>query len=138
MMLDTDNRQQAAKLLLDFYKGRITNDEMVDRWPRDTRDEGLRAVFWGVWGLYDDLHEHYFEATNRNSYRVAKHVHYCLTFLSSDLEYEWRGIALVGLPSWLMEMFNRERRRVNRTGDKVVWPFYRKDDYKRALARVRN
>ena len=82
----------------------------------------------GAWFLYDDLHEHYIEKCDRQSYRVAKYAHCMLTFLNSDLEYEWAGF-----PFWrlgrILELFNRQRRSINRSGDVSVWPFYRKTDY---------
>lgn len=135
-MVLVEKRRTAAQLLLDFYKGRVTNDQLADGWPNDTHDPALRSVADGAWFLYDDLHEHFLGRREQQSYRVAKYVHLMLTFLSSELEYEWAGF-----PLWtherFLELFNRQRRSMNQSGDASVWPFYRKADYVKAHAETR-
>jgi len=133
----SEARRRASQLLLDFYKGRITNDQMVDDWPPDSGDEVLKATFWAIWGLYDDLHEHYIDADVKHSFRVAKHVHKCLLFLKSDMPYEWSGIGPGTVFSRVLELFNDRRARVNSAGELRAWPFYRYEDYRRLRRELR-
>jgi hypothetical protein len=46
-MVAPEERRKAAQLLLDFYKGRITNYQMVDNWPREKGDPALEEIFGG-------------------------------------------------------------------------------------------
>ncbi|HTR22814.1 MAG TPA: hypothetical protein VMI10_02450 [Terriglobales bacterium] len=132
-MIATEKRRKAAQLLLDFYKGRITNDQMDDAWPRDAEDPALSRVFWAKWHLYSDLREEYIKPRLRKKYVTAKAVHCCLVFLKSGLEYEWIGFGRSKDPvSRILELFDSHRRVINRAGDQSVWPFYRKADYKYA------
>jgi hypothetical protein len=133
MMVATEKRRKAAQLLLDFYKGQITNDQMDNAWPRDADDPALSKVFWAKWGLYSDLREEYIGPKLRRNYLVAKAVHRCLVFLSSNLEYEWYGWPYPG--TWadrVLRLFNSQRRQMYEAGNESVWPFYRKADYRRA------
>jgi hypothetical protein len=61
MMVAIEKRGKAAQLLLDFYKSRITNDQMNDAWPRDKEDAGLNQIRWAAWGLYSDLREEHIQ-----------------------------------------------------------------------------
>ena len=132
-MVATEKRRKAAQLLLDFYKGRITNDQMDDAWPREAEDPALSKVFWAKWGFYSDLREEYVEPKLRRDYSAAKAIHRCLVFLKSGLEYEWVGFGLSeGLVPRIFELLDEHRRDINRAGDQSVWPFYRKQDYKQA------
>jgi len=135
-MVSIETRRTAAELLVDFYKGRLTNDQFDDSFPYDKSDPAVSNIRHGAWLLYDDMHEHYLEQPERQSYKVAKYVHRMLTFLKSELEYEW-----VGFTFWrvepILELFNRQRRSINRSGDVSVWPFYRKADYLKARVNMR-
>jgi hypothetical protein len=132
-MVAIEKRRKAAQLLLDFYNGGITNDQMEDAWPRDARDPILCRVFWTSWGLYSDLREEYIDPKLRRRYPTAKAIHRCLVFLKSGLEYEWVGFGLSKGPvPRLLELLDEHRRKINRAGDQSVWPFYRKEDYRRA------
>ncbi|MGZ4819295.1 MAG: hypothetical protein ACXVZJ_11755, partial [Terriglobales bacterium] len=124
--------------LLDFYKGRITNDQMDDAWPHVADDPALSKVFWAKWGLYSDLREEYIDPKLRRNYATAKAIHRCLMFLNSELEYQWVGTLETGPIAWLLERFNRRRCEINEAGDDSVWPFYRKEDYKRAWKQLHN
>ncbi len=133
MMAAIEKRRKAAQLLLDFYKGRITNDQMDDAWPRDAEDPALSKLFWFKWGMYSDLREEYIKTELRRNYLTAKAIHRCLVFLNSELEYEWVGFGLSrGLVPRILELFDKHRREINRAGDQSVWPFYRKEDYTQA------
>ena len=127
-MVSVETRRKAAQLLLDFYDGRLTNHQLEDSWPSAETDPALLAIYKGAWFLYSDLHPHYLSAEERRSYRIAKYVHRMLTFLRSQLEYQWKGF-----PLWrherLLELFDSQRRKANRSGDTSVWPFYSKTDY---------
>jgi hypothetical protein len=136
MMVATVKRRRAAQLLLDFYRGRITNDQMDDAWPRDAEDPALSKVFWTKWGLYSDLREEYAKPKLGRDYSAAKAIHRCLVFLNSGLEYEWVGFGLSEGPvPRILELLDKHRREINHAGDQSVWPFYRKEDYKRAWKR---
>ncbi len=138
-MVANEERRKAAQLLLDFYKGLITNDQMDDAWPRVAEDPALANVFWAKWGLYSDLREEYIRPKLRRDYATAKAIHRCLMFLHSGLEYEWVGFGLCqGLVPRFLELLDKHRRDVNHAGDQSVWPFYRKDDYKHAWKQSRN
>jgi hypothetical protein len=139
MMVATEKRRKAAQLLLDFYKGRITNDQMDDAWPRDPADRGLTEVFWAKWGLYSDLREEYIRPKLRKNYATAKAIHRCLIFLKSGLDYEWYGWPAPG--TWadrVLRLVSRRRRAAHLAGAELVWPFYRKEDYKRAWKQSRS
>jgi hypothetical protein len=127
-MVSAENRQLAAQLLLDFYKGRLTNDELANRWPDPEDDAALRYIDFAVWGIYDDLNEHYFDEKSRRDYRTAKYIHRILCFLNSRFEYEWIGFPLSSLER-VLEWFSTNRRMRNSGGDVRVWPFYRRADY---------
>jgi len=132
-MVALEKRRQAAQLLLDFYKGRITNDQMEDAWPSDKDDAVLRKIQWAAWGLYSDLREESIAPKLRKRYITAKGIHRCLVFLKSGFEYEWVGFGLSkGLVPRMLDLFDKHRREINRAVDQSVWPFYRQRDYTQA------
>jgi hypothetical protein len=139
MMVATEKRRKAAQLLLNFYKGRITNDQIDDAWPRVPEDRGLTQVFWAKWGLYSDLREEYISPKLRRDYTTAKPTNRCLIFLKSGLEYEWYGWPAPG--TWLdrlVRLISGRRHQMYQAGTESVWPFYRKEDYKRAWKQSRS
>ncbi|HVP44878.1 MAG TPA: hypothetical protein VMS96_15745 [Terriglobales bacterium] len=126
-----EKRRKAAQLLLDFYKGRITNNEFEENWPIEKHDPVLSELLPPVWMLYSDYREHRIDPALRKDYRLAKEFHRYLKFLSSTLEYEWIGVPGTWV-SKVAEVFDTRRRQTNSSGDIEVWPFYRKEDYRHA------
>src|SRR5665213_2403008 len=150
-MIDRGARARAADLIRYFRDGRLTNDELVEKWPSRSSDRVIEAMNNMLWNYYDDLKEHaltgkyaLLDDGRANLTRYAQ-------FLDSDLPYEWPQVRFdrVGTPAWpfvvigailtlglVLPVYFWHRRRIGefeadlrRTGEFDLWPFIRKCDF---------
>src|SRR3954463_6203619 len=92
-MVDIQARREGARLLAEFFDGKITNDEYNDAFPSGSADTGLNVVYRRIWGYYSDLHSHYLEQHELFEYDNALFQR-CIDFLNTDLEYKGPPIGM--------------------------------------------
>lgn len=129
-MIDTTNRARFAEGLRHLASGTITNDEFED-WPYQTsKDAAITEIYTlAAWPLYDDLKEHRLTDEHALTEGMKLDLARCILFLRSDFEYEWPR--RTGIRSVLRRFhFGDPWRKCG--GDKSVWPFFRKSDYRLA------
>ena len=139
-MIERDKRDIAASALRDLLSATITNYEFERRYPRSRVDPAIDAIFTSVWFCYSDTTEHSLSSDVRmKNLDIAER---CVTFLGSDLEFEWPQpkislwFGFLRLLGAARAMKDREERRMSR-GDKEWWPFLSRHDYEREADRSR-
>jgi hypothetical protein len=98
-MVDRIARDRYSELIRHFCAGLMSNVEYDDRAAvirRSTRDPGVEAVFWAIWGLYDDLRTHRLTGRWRLTRTTRREVARCLLFLQSNDEYLWPSVRWYG------------------------------------------
>jgi hypothetical protein len=137
-MIDRPKRDRLAEALRHLLSGRIDNlafDELDC--PGDitvSDDRAIFEAFSSVWPCYDDSRSHPLQLTDGQRLDVKRFI----LFLHSDSEYEWprKGFGIV---EYLRRVISRIAGYrfgwwpVKSDGDMAVWPFFRPDDYDRAL-----
>jgi hypothetical protein len=99
--------------------GNITNSE----------DRALFEIFYAVWPHYDDFRSHPLELTDSQRLDFTR----CILFLHSDAEFEWPQKSS-GIVHFIRRVVGQMTNRPTRPlGDIAVWPFFRREDYDRAL-----
>jgi hypothetical protein len=101
---------------------------------QESRQMKRREVFYSVWLCYDDFHSHPLLLTDGEQLDFKR----CILFLHSDNEFDWpskRSRVVDYLRRVADDLTGRrfKLRRVKPEGDKAVWPFFRREDYDRAL-----
>lgn len=120
---DRAARATAARLLRAYVAGEITNDDMVDGWPRQVHDEAIDGIFNVVWYTYSDLQTHKFEGATPELRALFERA---AQFLDADRPYPWPKISwlvrLASLPTFgLLERL--VYRRVLRAVNEDYWPY---------------
>ncbi len=129
-MIDRPTRNLATALVQRFAAGEITNDALIDGWPR-SEDPAIPEIEYHLTSIAEDMIEYRLDS------RVADPALRALLervgeFLRSDRPYEWprvseRGLDLLGafIPglSWILGL--RRIRKFRRAGDVPAWPFLR-------------
>jgi len=142
-MIHRDSRDRLAESLRRYVSGRITNDDLDDV-EVDWRDRGAVAVKEMAWQLYDDLRNHYVEDSLPRGSEDRRTVARWITFLQSDQEYIWPQysfIETVNSPlnfltfGWWKKRKERRWEEFCEAGDFGVWPFTKREDLERELAR---
>lgn len=142
-MIDRISRDRLAEQIRHLVAGVITNYEYEDRIVTGSRDPAVGEIYWVIWQLYDDLHEHRLTGTiSKEDRRVIARL---ILFLKSDLEYEYPhssplfGLLLVlgsilmhGILGFLTLLFTQLLRQNDAPS---FWPFMRLSDYETALTR---
>jgi hypothetical protein len=82
-----DERRGYARLLREFCRGAITNDQYEDAFDRHN---WKYTAIWGIhagliWYLYDDFHEHQLRGAHRLDRQTRRQVARALLFLDTDL-----------------------------------------------------
>ncbi len=150
--VDVDARKRASAAIQRFFLRLETTNRQYEKEFPDSKDAAIRAIFWMLWGLYDDLREHKMNGKHELNTDVRMLVKRCVAFLDSDLAYEWpvgtrsfrhmvkrwmQGVGGLlrkdkrrsamhereGVEDQLKRMFADEPR-----GDSEVWPFFREKD----------
>lgn len=139
-MVDKAARRELALHLRRLANGRITDtefDDATDDLAAYSEDDGLYAVWFEAWALYDDFSEIRFRGENRLGKPERRTIARWILFLQNDLEFEWRSESL-----WhkLQRFFAAHYRWIARPtpwvqGEKEVWPFFRRADFESALSR---
>jgi hypothetical protein len=122
-MIDRLARDAAVNLIRQYFGGSITNDELLDEFPRSSPDSALEGIYQRMFDLVDDLYGHKVLGSLANDPVNYVLVQRCVLFLHSDLEYQWVGKS--------RGIINRLRglRSVSDKGEAGVWPFFRRVDY---------
>jgi hypothetical protein len=111
-MVDTLKRKKAIDLIRKFVEGQISNDEYDNSFPDETQDKGLLVVYDRLWFLYSDLHTHRLDEGSLSS-ADRELIERCITFLSTDLEYEGPQIRerkpITGMKDFFKRLFPSER-----------------------------
>ena len=137
-MIDRPKRDRLAEALRHLLSGRIDNLAFDDldgpRGVTDSDDLALLEVFYAVWPAYDDFRSHPLRLTDGQRLDFKRFI----LFLHSDAEFEWprqrRGIV-----DWFWRVADDITGQrfgwwpAKSDGDMAVWPFYRGEDYDRAL-----
>lgn len=140
-MVDRDSRNRLAETLRHYVSGQVTNDDLADL-DLNQKDRGAVAVYQMSWRLYDDLYQH--KATGRHylDKSAQREISRWIGFLYSDQEYIWpeyRFIQIFNWPlnlltlGWWEKMKRRKWQRFAESGDSSVWPFFCRQDFKRAI-----
>jgi len=139
-MIDRQKRDRLAQAIRQLLSGRIDNLAFNDLdCPgnvTDSDDRALFEIFYSVWPHYDDFRSHPFRVTDGQKLDFER----CVIFLHSDCEFEWPqkkfGAGFVDYFRRLLDEITFRRFRLwprEASGDIRVWPFFRRDDYDRAL-----
>lgn len=139
--IDLDARRKAAEVYRHFASGSLTNDQMEDALPKSS-ESGLHEIFaWGIWPLFDDLHEHKLTGRYRLTQEGRDHVARIILFLNNSFPYRWpiagawRGFFEVVASIFTLGRLNLARRRLRSSGgEDSVWPFFTRAEYESALA----
>jgi hypothetical protein len=137
-MIDRTKRGRLAEAMRQLLSGCMDNLAFDDLDCRggvtDSKDRALPEIFYSMWLCYDDFHSHPLELTEGQRLDLKR----CILFLHSDVEFEWppqrprighrlrriaAGIVGPSLGWWPPPS----------PGDMAVWPFFRSEDYQRAL-----
>lgn len=140
-MVDRKARDGYAELLRHFAAGRVLNwhyEDAADKYIKSS-DRAIVKVFWAVWPAYCDIRKHFLTGKDQLNAKGRNVVARYVLFLYSDLEYEWpvqsRGrfwARVLTLGAWgLLKPLPACG------GDKDVWPFFRRSDLERVVARPR-
>ncbi|MGP8201253.1 MAG: hypothetical protein ACLQU4_17320 [Limisphaerales bacterium] len=138
--IDIAARRKAAEIYRHFAAGLVTNDQMEDSLPKSF-ESGLHDIFfWGIWPLYDDLHEHRLTGRYRLTPEGRDHLARIILFLHSSLPYRWPSVTgwrdrvdmLVGVLTLGLHRPFHHRFRAS-GGDESVWPFFTHAEYESAL-----
>jgi len=142
-MVNSRDRLDALKVLREYSSGRLTNRQVEEAYPTDSRDQAVNAVYSQLWLSWSDSSEHAFDPSLHSGRELLDTFRRCELFLGSELTYEWPRGARLG--SWLQlacRTLRLERlaelvaasevRRAKRLGDWDVWPFFRRSDLERA------
>ena len=126
--IDLSARRSAASVLRDFIEGRITNQELDERFPARSRDRAVHAVYSQTWRFQDDFRE--FRATGAFAPKanVLATLTRCVLFLQTDLPYEW-PVPFTAPLRWVLRTLGLHQ---SSPGEKSVWPFFRNADLERA------
>ena len=140
-MINARARREGARLLAEFFDGKITNDDYNDAFPSDSADAGLNVVYRRIWVYYSDLHSHYLDRQELSEDDVGL-FRRCIDFLNTDLEYSGPPIE-IGNPiaQALRNLLGRDERPVSVLGSAAVeesgfftawWPFASALEYEQA------
>lgn len=134
-MIDRSKRNQLAEALRHLLSGQMDNlafDELdCPGNISNSEDQAIFEIFYAVWPHYDDFQSHALELTDRQRLDFKR----CILFLHSDDEFEWpkKQAGLVHFLERITAQIFTRPRKTQLTGDMTVWPFFRREDYDRAL-----
>ena len=143
-MINAQARREGARLLKEFFDGKITNDEYNDAFPSGSADAGLSVVYRRIWVYYSDLHSHYLDRGGLSDEDVALFQR-CIDYLDTDLEYDGPPISMNNPVTRLFrKLLGDDERPVTELGSTAVeasgfftawWPFASAMEYEQAKHR---
>jgi hypothetical protein len=143
-MINAPGRREGARLLSEFFEGKITNDEYNDAFPSGSIDAGLDAVYRRIWLYYSDLHSHYLERQKLSDDDAALFQR-CIEFLNTDVEYRGPSLYMQNpFKRAFRNLLGHEERPVSVLGSEAVeasgfftpwWPFASALEYEQARRR---
>lgn len=137
--MDTDSvaRTRLAELARQLAVGHISNFQLEDALPRSAEKALHDVWYFGLWPLYDDLHEHKLVREHKLTAEGRDWVARIVLFLRSGMPYRWpRSTGLSSLPIGLISLltlgwFGRFWR-CRTGGEQAVWPFFSHDEFEQA------
>ena len=142
MVVSLDKRRIVADLLRQYFRQRITNDELVAKFIKDGGDKALQPIQDIVWLFYSDCYTHYMFDATRERPEVRNLFERCVLFLENDYQYEWPPLKISLLDS-LRNLIGRQRgmflslKELTQHKDFNVWPFKTRQDLEMARLKVR-
>ncbi len=140
-MINARARREGARLLTEFFHGKITNDDYNDAFPSGSADAGLNVVYRRIWVYYSDLHSHYLDRRELSEDDVALFQR-CIVFLNTDLEYSGPHIGIHNpIARAFRNLLGREERPVSVLGSAAIeasgfftawWPIASALEYEQA------
>jgi hypothetical protein len=138
-MVNREKRDLARSLLKKFLAGEITNDNFVNNYPcQEKEDRAVGVLYERLWGYWDDRHTHKLNGKHELNPEARALFERCIAFLGSDLEYEWPTVEqwslsqaflrLVGLGRVANRKADAWTEKMTRFGTLEVWPFIREED----------
>jgi hypothetical protein len=125
-MVDRAARDKAIRLIEQYFDGVITNDQLLDDFPKSSSDPALLGIHRRLFDIVSDMYSHTIVQLAESDPPIKDLIERCLMFLGSDFEYRW--------PSLLSRVFAAIRRSDEesraKTGEPDVWPFFTTADYK--------
>ena len=121
-MIDREARDSAAEILRQFFSGRFSQFDFVEKFP-GSKDPALRAVDHTVWCFYDDFREHKMTDEFKLTPEWRRIIARWVMFLHSDFEYEWPNVSYPGLRPLKRTLFRKKEKRFLDSGSYEVWPF---------------
>jgi hypothetical protein len=133
-VIDMAARRQASAVLRGFMEGRLSNAGLDAQYPGASVDRAVHEIYLRTWRFQDDFHEYRAEGNAALTSEELALLHRCVLFLETDLIYEWPSLAERAL-RWFapVPLLGRYARSVPEKGEPSVWPFYREQDWKRAV-----
>jgi hypothetical protein len=140
-VINRQKRDIAKRMVEGFAAGTVTSREMEDDFPWDKDDPALARIWEHLWLLWDDYHNHTLTGKHAPTPEARAMMDRCITFLDSNLEYEWppyRGslrllfLRILRLHKRAAKVEERQTAELAKFGDLEVWPFLRKQDWQRA------
>ncbi len=126
-MIDRAARDAAIDLISQYFGGFITNDELLDEFPRSSPDSALEGIYQKLFDLTVDVYSHKMLGSLTGDPENYALVQRCLLFLRSDLEYRWVG-RLRGIIGSLRGLDSAPDK-----GEGEVWSFFSTVDYETVL-----
>jgi hypothetical protein len=123
-MIDRLARNLAMTLVESFAAGKITNDALLDGWPR-SEDPAIAEIEYHMTRIAEGMREYRFGADSDLRLILNRVVE----FLRSDSPYEWPRISERGLSLWALIpgiswiVAYPRIREFRRAGDLGAWPF---------------
>jgi hypothetical protein len=139
-MIDRQARDTAANVLQAFMDGAISNYKYEDGFPRSKDDPALHAIHVQLWFYYSDVRQHRLIEKHTLSPEARALYERSVLFLKSDLEFQWPPpqlklryglLRLLGMGRTLKRREEKEAA----AGEKQFWPFLKRDDYEKWLAK---
>lgn len=81
--INREARGKAVELLRMYLDGEYNGNELADRWPRRTQDEGIEEMYGGIWGLEDYRIDP--KARDARTLAIRMGAIRCILFLQSDI-----------------------------------------------------
>lgn len=144
-MINAQARREGARLLTEFFEGKITNDEYNDAFPSSSVDAGLDAVYRRIWVYYSDLHSHFLNQQELSEEDIALFQR-CIAFLGTDLEYTGPSLRLHNqIAQFFKNMLGKKDEPITVLGAATVeasgfftawWPFASASEYEQIRRRA--
>lgn len=135
-MVDRNARNIAARVLREFMRGSISNEEYEKMYPTSDSDPSLWEIYLQIWFFYSDIREHSLTGKHALNVEQSAFVERCILFLRSDAEFEWPRQRFQ--PWQAVLQFFGSGKKIGKAayGDENDWPFLNMTQYEQALKEI--